>query len=360
MWYSQEARAYGLFVFMAALAMWCWLRADADPTPGRLGAFAASGAAALATHYFAVFLLAPMCLWLLRPRRIAQVAVPGVPSTDPRSMSPGIARPAGPRSAPPRGAFTAVAAIVLVGAALLPLALAQGGHGTQWIGAWALASRLEAIPQYYLTGYSGAPLGHGLELLVALEILAAVGYGLWRMLHPARERIGAAGAGGGGVRGADPGGDGFRRCRLPGAAQRGGGDDSPDGGDLPTIAGGAAYRPHGARVGGADRGDVRGAQRRRGPQPAPATWRLARACAGDRVGQPGERPPSRSPRAITTVELGAAPLEYYLPPLHNLRRGAVVRVSEIDETGYAPLRSDAGDPPAPGFHLVQTPRISTA
>ena len=68
-WYSQEARAYGLFVFVAALAMWCWLRADADPTPGRLTAFAASGAAALTTHYFAVFLLAPMCLWLLRPRR---------------------------------------------------------------------------------------------------------------------------------------------------------------------------------------------------------------------------------------------------------------------------------------------------
>src|ERR1700733_10422234 len=59
-WYSQEARAYGLFVFMASLAMWCWLRADADPTPGKLAAFAASGAAALATDYFAVFLLAPM------------------------------------------------------------------------------------------------------------------------------------------------------------------------------------------------------------------------------------------------------------------------------------------------------------
>ena len=30
-----------------------------------------------------------------------------------------------------------------------------------------------------------------------------------------------------------------------------------------------------------------------------------------------------------------------------------MRVSEIDETGYAPLRSGAGQPPAPGFHLVQ-------
>ena len=41
-------------------------------------------------------------------------------------------------------------------------------------------SRLQAIPQYYLTGYSGAPLGHGIELLVALPILAGLGFGLWR------------------------------------------------------------------------------------------------------------------------------------------------------------------------------------
>ncbi len=58
-------------------------------------------------------------------------------------------------------------------------------------------------------------------------------------------------------------------------------------------------------------------------------------------------------RAITTVELGAAPLEYYLPPLHNLARGTSVSVSEIDETGYAPLRAGAGRPPAPGFRLLE-------
>jgi len=56
-------------------------------------------------------------------------------------------------------------------------------------------------------------------------------------------------------------------------------------------------------------------------------------------------------RVITTVELGAAPLEYYLPPLRNLAREASVSVREIDETGYAPLRASAGRPPAAGFHL---------
>jgi hypothetical protein len=58
-------------------------------------------------------------------------------------------------------------------------------------------------------------------------------------------------------------------------------------------------------------------------------------------------------RAITTVELGAAPLQYYLPALHNLARGATVAHTEIDETGYAPLRAGATRPPAPGFQLVQ-------
>jgi hypothetical protein len=319
-WYSQEARAYGLFVFMAALAMWCWLRADASPTPGRLAVFAASGAALLATHYFAVFLLAPMCLWLLRRRGRWRVVLP------------------------------AVAAIVLVGAALVPLALTQGGHGTQWIGEWALASRLETIPQYYLTGYSGAPLGHGLELLVVLEILAAVGYGLWRMLTPRESEaallaLGVAACG----------------VLIPVAMAVAGADY------LAPRNVVAAMIPLSAGIA------VIAAARRTGRTGLALVGLIAvtfaalsidvdlspRLQRGDwrRLAQVIRRAPgnrrARGAVAITTVELGAAPLEYYLPPLRNLRRGAVVRVSEIDETGYAPLRPGAGEPPAPGFHLVQ-------
>ena len=76
----------------------------------------------------------------------------------------------------------------LVGLALLPLISAQGGHGTQWIGEWALSSRLQAIPQYYLTGYTGSPLGHGIELLVALPILAGLGSGCGAGSKPREER----------------------------------------------------------------------------------------------------------------------------------------------------------------------------
>jgi mannosyltransferase len=333
-WYSQEARAYGLFVFFAALAMWCWLRADAEPTPGRLAAFAASGAAALATHYFAVFLLAPMCLWLLRPRRGACAG----------------ARAAGQRSWPPGGAFAAVAAIAAVGVALIPLALAQGGHGTQWIGEWALAARLETIPQYFLTGYSGAPLGHGVQLLVALAILAGVGYGLWRALTPRESNAALLALG-------------LAACGvlIPVAMALAGADylapRNVVAAMIPLTAGIAVILaarrtgPTGMAFVGViavaflalsvdvnlsprlQRGDWRG-----------LAWAIGRGAIGG--------PPALE-RAITTVELGSAPLEYYLPPLLDLPRGATVRVSEIDETGYRPLLAGAGEIPAPGFRLVE-------
>jgi len=153
-WYSQEARAYGLFVFMAALAMLCFLRALREPTARRMWAFAVAGSLALLTHYFAVFLLIGMVAWLIWERRTRRAALP------------------------------AIGALAIVGAALLPLISAQGGHGTQWIGQWPLSERLLAIAQYYLTGYTGASLGHGVELLVALAILAGLALGLWRMTDP--------------------------------------------------------------------------------------------------------------------------------------------------------------------------------
>ena len=41
-----------------------------------------------------------------------------------------------------RAALPALGLLALVGAALLPLISAQGGHGTQWIGAWPLSEAL--------------------------------------------------------------------------------------------------------------------------------------------------------------------------------------------------------------------------
>ncbi|HWY17961.1 MAG TPA: glycosyltransferase family 39 protein [Solirubrobacteraceae bacterium] len=324
-WYSQEARAYGLFVALAALAMLCFLRALHEPSPGRMAAFALSGSLALLSHYFAVFLLIPMVLWLLWAHADRL-----------RAPAP------------------AIGALVLVGLALTPLISAQGGHGTQWIGQWALSSRLQAIPQYYLTDYYGAALGHGLELLVALPILAGLALGLWRALTPPEERgalIASAIAAGGILIpialvafGADylaP--RNLLAAMIPVSAliavivpsQRAGRAGIALAVTIAlafaAISLDVAFSPR------LQRGDWRG---------------LARVLRGTGAGGLAAAAVPSARRTITTVELGAAPLEYYIPGLRNLPAGESVTVNEIDETGYPPLRASAGTPPAPGFHLL--------
>ncbi|HEX4187496.1 MAG TPA: glycosyltransferase family 39 protein [Solirubrobacteraceae bacterium] len=338
-WYSQEARAYGLFVLTAALALLCFLRAQREPTPRRMAAFAAAGVLALLTHYFAVFLLVPMILWLL-------------------------ARPATRRPA-----LIPLAALTIAGAALLPLISAQGGHGTQWIGRWPLSQRLEAIPQYYLTGYSSGALGHGVELLVLLLALAGIGLGAWRMLDTA-----PAGA----PRGAPPAAEAAPGEVEPASGER----ERARLGMVLAIAAFAILAPIVLAVLGADYVAPRNLVGAMIPVTAligcalvwPGTGRTGVALAAalalaflvlsvdvdlsPRLQRGNWRAVARAlrsgprARAITTVELGGAPLEYYLPPLGNLPRGSAVTVSEIDETGYAPLRASAGRPPAPGFRLV--------
>jgi mannosyltransferase len=353
-WYSQEARAYGLFVFMSALAMLCFARALAEPTRGRMAAFAVAGALALLTHYFAVFLLIPMALWLLREHSHR------------------------------RAALVVVAALVAVGLALLPLISAQGGHGTQWIGRWALSSRLQAIPQYFLTGYSGAPLGHGVELLVALPILAGAALGAWRLsAPPTRAQSAAVDPRARDPRPAVASLAGIRRGALIALSIAACGVLAP----IVLVAFGVDYLAPRNLVGAmiplsvliaillaaidldpparqGDRGRFAASVLLRPGAALAATIvaafavvsvdvdlspRLQRGNWRDVAGALGA---GDGARAITTVELGAAPLDYYLGHLHNLARHSSVRVSEIDETGYAPLRHGAGSAPAPGFHLL--------
>ena len=349
-WYSQEARAYGLFVLMSALAMLCFLRARQEPTRRRLAAFAATASLALLSHYFAAFLLAPMIVMLLLRGRLPALRGEWLEKGGGRTDGRGD-QASDEGEGTRRATLIACGVPVLVGLALLPLASAQGGHGAQWIGEWALTSRLQAIPQYYLTGYSGEPLGHGIELLVALPILAGIGYGLWSVLEPREERgalialsIVACGV-------LAPilliafGADYLAPRNLVAAMiprQR------PDRCDRRSPKG----RTNRCGARGADRTGGAGDNDRRRSQPPPATRRLARRGEGVAWQYRHRNRPIAADRVITTVELGAAPLEYYLPPLHNLAEGTTVKVSEIDETGYAPLRASAASPPAPGFYLL--------
>jgi len=321
-WYSQEARAYSLYTLAVGLCFYLFLRAERLPTASRANAFGVAGALALLTHYFAAFLVVPMALYLNRSR-------------DRR-----------------RACYPALLWVFGCGVALLPLAVAQGGRGAEWIASMSLAGRLEAIPQYYLTGYSGAPLGHGIELAVALPALAGLALGL--------PRLGEAVA---------PAGPGWRPFGLAlgiaacGAliplALVGFGQDFFDPrnviGALVVGSGAlavalAAVRPRWlgdglavAAVGALlavsvaidfdhrlQRGDWSG---------------LATLIANQRA----RLGLDREPLLITTVHLGSAPLRYYLPGAAPPQ--ATPRTRALAEVGYAPLRSNSQAPPLAGFLL---------
>jgi mannosyltransferase len=314
-WYSQEARAYGLLVFTSASSLWLFVRADREPTPRRLGAWALVGALSLATHYFAVFLIVPQAVLLLGRRGRNRAGV------------------------------LAVGLVGAVGLGLVPLILAQGAHGTQWIGRWALSSRLGAIPQYYLTGASGAPLGHGIELALFMPVagLAALGARLGSVER--RKALLMAGIGA------------FAIVVPIALALLGADYLAPRNLVAAWVAVSAALAVSAA----SSRAGLAGAA------VLAAGWLAVvvavdvrpRLQRGDWSGVAGVLDRGAGvARAVVTPQLGAAPLEYYVPSLHHLARGRAVMVGEVDLVGYRPLTSYAVRPPAPGFGLVERRWVS--
>jgi mannosyltransferase len=180
-WFSTEARAYALATALATGALVVLVRLlapDADDDYGaapdestgrRLATWAALGAAALATHYATAFVVGAQAVLLLRRRGS-------------------------------RAAWAAVAAVVAVGVALIPLAVAQRGNDhAQTLDELSgpLSERLAQLPKQFAIGYD-APL----ELLLAALALALLAVGVALALWPRsalRERalvpltVGAAG-----------------------------------------------------------------------------------------------------------------------------------------------------------------------
>jgi mannosyltransferase len=321
-WYSQEARSYELFVLLAAVAFLYFLRAREAPTARNLAIWALASALALATFYFAIFLiLVEAALLLVRPaadgrRRIAIAA--------------------------DRVHLLAVAAVGATGLALLPLLLQQHGRGLSWITNWPLHSRLEAVGYYYLVGESGRPLGH-LVMLAALAPIVAT-LALVPRLQPQARRRALLCAG-----------IGVAAIVLPLLLALAGADYLaprylvavyvPLSAALALVLAASSSRA-GAILAGliclANLGVYAAVLRR--PQLQRGDWRGAAAVL---------RPAAPADRAVVVASIGATPLQYYLPSLTPLDAHARVKVSEVDLVGYAPLRHGATRPPARGFHLFR-------
>jgi mannosyltransferase len=150
-YYSQEARAYALLILFCALAFLFFERALSRRDARSLAWWAGFSALALLTHYFAAFLFIPEAVILARA----------------------LGR---------RRAALACAPVVIVGIALLPLAIDQRDSGkAKWIEESSLISRTgETVKQFLVGLYGPGQIG-----TAALSGLLALG-ALWIVLKRAR------------------------------------------------------------------------------------------------------------------------------------------------------------------------------
>jgi len=144
-WYSQEARAYSLLVLLAGLSFLFFIRLlTGEPRRRTLVLWALFSALALATHYFAAFLVAVEAVWLLYA------------------------------AANRRPVAVAVAAVVAVQAALLPLLLHQRSLDlADFIDNTGLGYRLVRAPKQFLVGFDApgeAVIGVAAGALVLLAL----------------------------------------------------------------------------------------------------------------------------------------------------------------------------------------------
>jgi hypothetical protein len=160
-WYSQEARAYSLLVLLGACTVLFSGRALRSPSRADLVGWAIASSLAIATHYFAVFLVAAEAAWLLA------------------------------RYSRRREAGLALLLPALVLTAHFPLLDAQRGNG-ETVADTSLLSRVAGTPKALVVGYS-FPAETAGGILAA--VLVAFGIGLFALRAPARERRGGLVAG---------------------------------------------------------------------------------------------------------------------------------------------------------------------
>jgi uncharacterized membrane protein len=311
-WYSQEARAYSLLALLAGLSLLCMARALELPSGGRVAAWATVAALALATHYFAVFLVAPEAAWLL------------------------LARVPGPR----RPRVLGVAAVAVAGAALLPLAIHQAHvHPDTWIGRIPPAVRVANTGKAFVVGPSGSPsalvyLAGAAALLAALALLVTRSEGGERRLTALPLALGAG------------------ALIAPLALMAVGVDYFYPRNVTPALVVLLLVPAAGLGVARAGRAGMAAAVLLCTVNAAAvlavtesdrlqrSDWRAAAAAIG----------PAQARRALVVPFIGDDPLAYYLPGTGRARGSTTV--SEVDVLGWGEGRPAPVHPPAPGFREV--------
>ncbi len=141
-WYSQEAREYMLLAALSGLSLLYFARCRRAGSRRNLVWWAVFSALALATNYFAAFLVAPEAILIVYRIRS-------------------------------RASVVAAGALVAVQAALIPHFLGHAWHPHQWIGALPLAIRIKQVPVAFGLGtlYQSSLVNYG---LTGAAVLAAV------------------------------------------------------------------------------------------------------------------------------------------------------------------------------------------
>ena len=160
--YSQEARSYALLVTLATLALALFAHVHSRYDGTLLVVWGLVSALALATHYFALFVVAPQAILLLWKHRTRQVA----------------------------GAVASLAVVCLV---LLPLALTQREHGlsANLTAGDPLSSRVVIVVKQLLAG-AQSPLDREAAVLMAVVVATAAAVILSRAHGPMREGVSLA------------------------------------------------------------------------------------------------------------------------------------------------------------------------
>ena len=143
-WYSQEARAYALLLFLCSVSLLFFARGLRDRRRSTLLAWALVSALALATHYFALFLVGAEAAWLLLSVRTRR------PAALPCAIVGGVA------------------------AALLPLALQQRSHGRAvFFDDLPITRRVVEIPKQLILGFD-SPVELFATAVAALVVVIGV------------------------------------------------------------------------------------------------------------------------------------------------------------------------------------------